>query len=66
MSAHRQIRVGTWNLWWRFGAWASRGRTITRVLELVDADVLGLQEVWLTDQEHHAEALAAQLDMHVA
>jgi endonuclease/exonuclease/phosphatase family metal-dependent hydrolase len=64
MSAHPHIRVGTWNLWWRFGAWERRCRTIARVLELVDADVLGLQEVWSTERENQAEALAAQLGMH--
>lgn len=64
MSAHPHIRVGTWNLWWRFGAWDRRGRTIARVLALVDADVLGLQEVWSTERENQAEALAARLGMH--
>jgi endonuclease/exonuclease/phosphatase family metal-dependent hydrolase len=64
MSAHFHIRVGTWNLWWRFGAWDRRGRTIARVLALVDADVLGLQEVWSTERENQAEALAARLGMH--
>src|ERR671916_1927038 len=64
MSAYLQIRVGTWNLWWRFGVWDRRHRTIARVLELVDADVLGLQEVWSTERENQAEALAARLGMH--
>jgi hypothetical protein len=54
----------TWNLWWRFGAWDRRCRTIARVLDLVDADVLGLQEVWSTERENQAEALAARLGMH--
>jgi endonuclease/exonuclease/phosphatase family metal-dependent hydrolase len=58
------IRVGTWNLWWRFGEWDRRRGTIERVLELVDADVLGLQEVWSTARENQAEALAARLGMH--
>src|SRR5919112_1891914 len=43
MSAHPHIRVGTWNLWWRFGAWDRRRRTIARVLALVDAEALGAQ-----------------------
>jgi endonuclease/exonuclease/phosphatase family metal-dependent hydrolase len=64
MSAHPHIRVGTWNLWWRFGAWDRRRRTIARVLALVDADVLGLQEVWSTERENQAEALAARRGMH--
>jgi endonuclease/exonuclease/phosphatase family metal-dependent hydrolase len=61
---HLTIRVGTWNLWWRFGEWAKRRAIIARVLELVDADVLGLQEVWWTERENQAEALAARLGMH--
>jgi endonuclease/exonuclease/phosphatase family metal-dependent hydrolase len=64
MSASPHIRIGTWNVWWRFGAWDSRLRAIARVLELVDADVLGLQEVWSTVRDNQAEALAMQLDMH--
>jgi endonuclease/exonuclease/phosphatase family metal-dependent hydrolase len=64
MSAYPHIRVGTWNLWWRFGDWDRRRRAIARVLELVDADVLGLQEVWSTERENQAEALAAHLGLH--
>jgi endonuclease/exonuclease/phosphatase family metal-dependent hydrolase len=64
MNASPHIRIGTWNVWWRFGEWDSRRRAIARVLELVDADVLCLQEVWLTERENQAEALAAHLDMH--
>jgi endonuclease/exonuclease/phosphatase family metal-dependent hydrolase len=60
------IRVGTWNLWWRFGEWDRRCGAIARVLKAVNADVLGLQEVWSTDRENQAELLASQLDMHVA
>lgn len=63
MSAH--IRVGTWNLWWRFGPWDRRRHAIARVLEAVQADVLGLQEVWSTDMENQAESLGAELGMHV-
>jgi endonuclease/exonuclease/phosphatase family metal-dependent hydrolase len=66
MTAAAHIRVGTWNLWWRFGAWDRRRRAIARVLELVNADVLALQEVWSTERENQAEFLAAQLAMHVA
>jgi endonuclease/exonuclease/phosphatase family metal-dependent hydrolase len=64
MSAYPQIRVGTWNLWWRFGVWDRRHCTIARVLERVDADVVGLQEVWSTERDNQAEALATKLDMH--
>ena len=63
MSIGAHIRVGTWNLWWRFGAWDRRRRAIARVLGFVDADVVGLQEVWSTQRENQAEELAARLGM---
>lgn len=41
-----QLRVLTWNLWWRFGPWEARQRAITATLCRIDADVVALQEVW--------------------
>lgn len=40
------MRVVTWNLWWRFGAWEQRQGAIVEVLAALDADVVCLQEVF--------------------
>lgn len=45
------LRVMTWNLWWRFGAWQERRNAILRTLEAERPDVLGLQEVWAGEGE---------------
>ena len=60
------IRVATWNLWWRFGDPERRRPAITAVLRELDADVVGLQEVWSLDGQDLASGLAAELDRHVA
>jgi len=60
------IRVMTWNLWWRFGDWTRRRHAILDVLREVDADVIGLQEVWADPDENLARWLADELGMHVA
>lgn len=57
------IKVATWNLWWRFGEWQKRLAAIRQLLEAVRADVIGLQEVWATEQENAAEILADALGM---
>jgi endonuclease/exonuclease/phosphatase family metal-dependent hydrolase len=57
----------SWNLWWRFGPWWRRQPAIARVLADVDADVVGLQEVWVEeDGANQAEILARRLGFHVA
>lgn len=56
----------TWNLWWRFGPWEQRRAAILAVLREVRPDVIGLQEVWATDEENLAEWLAAELGLHCA
>jgi endonuclease/exonuclease/phosphatase family metal-dependent hydrolase len=60
------VRVMTWNLWWRFGAWKRRQAGIVRVLEDARADIIGLQEVWATAAENQAQVLADTLGMHLA
>lgn len=71
------LRVMTWNLWWRFGAWQDRREAILRTLEAERPDVLGLQEVWASSGpggaggehlggENLAEWLAGRLGMHWA
>ena len=60
------IRVATWNLWWRFGDPERRRPAITAVLRELDADVVGLQEVWSLEGHDLASGLAVELDRHVA
>ncbi len=59
------IRVATWNLWWRFGDPERRRPAITAVLRELDADVVGLQEVWSLGGQDLAGGLVAELDRHV-
>ncbi|MEV0277490.1 endonuclease/exonuclease/phosphatase family protein [Streptomyces sp. NPDC050610] len=58
------MRVLTWNLWWRFGPWEERRKAIRTVLNDLQPDVIGLQEVWACGGENLAEWLASHLDMH--
>ena len=41
-----RVRVATWNIWWRYGEPDRRAPLIQAALEELDADVIGLQEVW--------------------
>lgn len=60
------VRIATWNLWWRFGDPEARRPAIAAALRALDADVVGLQEVWSRGDEHLAAGLADELDRHVA
>ncbi|MFE1034917.1 endonuclease/exonuclease/phosphatase family protein [Streptomyces sp. NPDC058807] len=61
------MRVVTWNLWWRFGPWADRQKAILAVLRELRPDVVGLQEVWSTDDGGNLAAwLADELGLHSA
>lgn len=61
------VRVVTWNLWWRFGPWEERQKAILGVLRELRPDVVGLQEVWASDDgENLAEWLAGELGLHWA
>lgn len=53
------MRVLTWNLWWQFGPWEARQAPILANLRALDADAIGLQEIW-PDQ---AARLADELGM---
>lgn len=57
------VRILTWNLWWRFGAWEERRQAILAVLRETEPDVVGLQEVWSADGQNFAELLAKDLGM---
>ncbi|WP_157647430.1 endonuclease/exonuclease/phosphatase family protein [Actinomycetospora chiangmaiensis] len=59
-----RLRVATWNLWWRFGDADGRRPAVLETLRELDADVIGLQEVWSRGTEDLASGLAADLGMH--
>ena len=58
------MRIATWNLWWRYGPWRERREPIATTLAEIDADVIGLQEVWGGDGENFAADLATRLGRH--
>ena len=60
------LRVMTWNVWWRFGDWRARREAILAVLRAEQPDVVGLQEVWATEDENLAGWLAERLGMEFA
>lgn len=66
MAAPDTVRILTWNLWARFGPWEARQGAILEVLRRVDADVIGLQEVWSTDDADQLVDLAQALGYHAA
>ena len=59
-----RLRVVSWNLWWQFGPWQDRAPAIVQTLRDLDADVIGLQEVWGEDEQNFAALLAEQLGYH--
>ena len=56
-----RVRIATWNIWGRYGPWEDRLPAITETLRRVDADIVGLQEVWEDDERSQAAELAAAL-----
>lgn len=63
-----RLRVCSWNLWGRWGPWEARQEPIRRTLVAIDADVIGLQEVWAEEGSNrtHAGLLADALGFHSA
>jgi endonuclease/exonuclease/phosphatase family metal-dependent hydrolase len=59
-----RLRVLSWNLWWRFGPWEARQPAIVETIRRIDADVLGLQEIWDDGTDNQAALLAEQLGYH--
>lgn len=61
------MRIMSWNLWWRFGGnWRERESRILARLRELDADVVGLQEVWAAGDVTQADVIAHALGMHAA
>lgn len=60
------LTVMTWNLWWQFGPWQDRAPAILQSLKDIDADLIGLQEVWDDRTTNFAAQLAGDLGYHHA
>lgn len=65
-KGRRELKIATWNLWWRYGDWQQRRTRIQQTLEELQADVIGLQEVWHNDSENLATSIADALGYHLA
>lgn len=63
-SEEPTIRIATWNLWWRFGAWRKRAAAIRKSLQVAQPDLCALQEVWSEQGSSLASELADEFDMH--
>lgn len=63
-SIKTRLRVVSWNLWWQFGPWQERAKAIARTLRKLDADVIGLQEIWGEGAQNSAALLAEELGYH--
>jgi endonuclease/exonuclease/phosphatase family metal-dependent hydrolase len=61
-----RVRIATWNLWARYGPWEARAPVILETLRAVDADIVGLQEVWDDGTRNQAEELATALGYEAA
>ncbi len=59
-----EMKVVTWNLWWRFGPWEQRLDAIRTTLAELDADVYAFQEVWEEGDSNLAAILAEGLGYH--
>lgn len=61
-----RLRVGSWNLWWRFGNWEERLPVAVEVLRAAELDVVGLQEVWVDEATgaSSASVIAEALGWH--
>ena len=53
-----QLRVMSWNLWWRFGPWEARAPAIAATLAAEAPDIVCLQEVWDDGARNFAAELA--------
>jgi endonuclease/exonuclease/phosphatase family metal-dependent hydrolase len=56
-----RVRIATWNIWGRYGPWEERLPVIRETLAGIDADIVGLQEVWEDDDRNQARWLAGAL-----
>ncbi len=59
-----ELKVVSWNLWWRFGPWEERLAAIRATVAELGADVYAFQEVWDDGEENLAAILAEDLGFH--
>jgi len=55
------LRIATWNVWGRYGPWEARMAAIVETLRRLDADIVGLQEVWEDDARSQVAEIAGAL-----
>jgi endonuclease/exonuclease/phosphatase family metal-dependent hydrolase len=55
------VRIASWNIWATYGPWEARQPAIVETLRRVDADIVGLQEVFESDTRSQARELAGAL-----
>ena len=60
------VRIATWNIWARYGPWEERAPVIESTLREIDADIVGLQEVWDDGTRNQARELATALGYEAA
>ncbi len=65
-EVEHSLRVVTWNVWGRYGAWLEWAPRITETLQRLDPDVVCLQEVWTVGGRTQADGLAEDLGSHAA
>lgn len=58
------VRIGTWNVWGRYGEWERRQPAIIQNLRAIDADILCLQEAWADAERSQPDDVAAELGLH--
>ncbi len=61
-----RLRVLTWNVWGRHGAWEARFEAIAATLAALEPDVVTLQEVWDDGVRNQARELGERLGFHSA
>ena len=54
-KVHIQMRIASWNLWWRYGRWGERREAIVAELRRVRPYVCSLQEIWSDPDENLAD-----------
>ncbi|QGN34054.1 endonuclease/exonuclease/phosphatase family protein [Microlunatus sp. Gsoil 973] len=62
-DSRRDITVATWNVWRRGGPWEQRHKMIIDALEFAAADVITLQQTWVTNDRNQPAEIAAALGL---
>jgi len=54
----KQIKILSWNLWWKFENYLDRQKLIFNELKVLSPDILCLQEVWEDSKNSQAKKIA--------